>query len=79
MSFSSLDRFLGGFNVSAETIESAGKYMHDRQEVFGELLLGRGVLVAENHEFDALSFEQPLDELEPEAAESVAMGNAHFQ
>ena len=52
--------------------------MHDRQEVFGKLLLGRGVLVAENHEFDALSFELPLDELEPEAAESVAMGNAHL-
>ena len=73
-----LDRFLGGFSVSTETVESAGKDMHDRQEVFGELLLGRGVLLIENHESNALSFEQPFDEFESKSAESVSMGNAHF-
>jgi len=49
--------------------------MHDRQEVFGELGLGRLVLVVENHELHVLSFEEPSDELESESAESVLMGN----
>jgi hypothetical protein len=73
-----LDLFFGGFSVSAETVETAAEDMHDRQEIFGELLLGRGALVTENHELDALAFEDPADEFESEPAESVAMGNAHF-
>jgi hypothetical protein len=52
--------------------------MHDRQEIFGELLLGRGALVTENHELDALALEDPADEFETESAESIAVGNAHF-
>lgn len=51
--------------------------MHNRQEVFGELALGSESLVVENHELDLLSLEEPLDELESEAAESVAMGNGN--
>lgn len=51
--------------------------MHDRQEVFGELALGSESLVVENHELDLLSLEKPLNELESEAAESVAMGNGN--
>ena len=72
-----LDRFLRGLAVSAETVEPAGKDMHNRQEVFGELALGSESLVVENHELDLLSLEEPLDELESEAAESVAMGNGN--
>jgi hypothetical protein len=72
-----LDRFLRGLTVSAETVEPAGKDMHDRQEVLGELALGSESLVVENHELNLLSLEQPLDELESEAAESVAMGNGN--
>ena len=51
--------------------------MHDRQEVLGELCLGSGLLVIEHHELDLLPVEQPLDELEPEAAEAVAVGNGN--
>ena len=69
---------MGAINVSLETVESAGKDMDDRQEVLGELVLGRGALVAENHEFDALSFEETLDGFESEPAESVTMGYAHL-
>jgi hypothetical protein len=73
--FSSRFLFLGRISVSLETVEPTGKDTDDRQEV---LVLGRAALVAENHEFDALSFEEPLDELESEPAESVTMGYAHF-
>jgi len=51
--------------------------MHNRQEVFGELCFGRLLVVVENHETHLLSLEDPLDELESEAAESVAMGNGN--
>ena len=51
--------------------------MDNRQEVFGKLALGRLLLVVENHELDVLSFEEPFDELESEAAESVAVGNGN--
>jgi len=51
--------------------------MNDRQEVLGELCLGSGLLVIEHHELDLLSVEQPLDELEPEEAEPVAVGNGN--
>jgi hypothetical protein len=72
-----LDRFLRGLTVSAETVESAGKDMDDRHEVFGKLALERLLLVVENHELDVLSLEEPSDEFESEAAESVAMGNGN--
>jgi hypothetical protein len=52
--------------------------MHDRQEILGELLLRRGVLVTENHELDALTLEDPADEFETKSVESIAVGNAHF-
>ena len=51
--------------------------MHDRQQVLGELVLGRLMLVVENHELDALPLEEPLDELESESAESVGVGNGN--
>lgn len=51
--------------------------MHDRQEVLGELDLGRLVLVVENHELHLLPLEEPSDELESESAESVSMGNGN--
>ena len=51
--------------------------MHDRQEVLCELGFGSGLLVIEHHELDLLSIEQPLDELEAEAAEPVAVGNGN--
>jgi len=74
-----LDLFLGGFSVSAHTVEPACRDSNDRQEVFGELVLGRGVLLIENHEpHSLLSVEQPLDELEAKPAEPVVVGNAHF-
>jgi len=72
-----LDRFLRGLTVSAHAIEPAGKDMHDRQEVLCELGFGSGLLVIEHHELDLLSVEQPLDELESEAAEPVAVGNGN--
>ena len=75
MSFRLFDRFLGGFSVSAKTVESTGKDMDDRKEVLGEFLLRRGALVAENREFDAQSFEKPLVEFESE--ESITKGHAH--
>lgn len=51
--------------------------MHDRQQVLRELALGRLLLVIENHELDPLPLEEPLDELESEAAEAVAVGNGN--
>ena len=72
-----LDRFFRGLTVSAETVVPAGKDSDDRQEVFGELGLGSGLCVIEHHELDLLSVEQPLDELEAEAAEPVAVGNGN--
>jgi len=51
--------------------------MDDRQQVFGELCLGSGLLVIEHHDLDLLSLEQPLDELEVKAAEPVAVGNGN--
>ena len=54
----------------------AGKDKDERQEVDDELVLVKGILVVENHEFDVLSFEKPRDELE---AERVPMGYAHFK
>ena len=51
--------------------------MHDRQEVLGELGLGRDLLVVEHHEPDLLPLQEPLDELEPETAEAVAVGNGN--
>ena len=69
-------RFFGGSSVSFENVETAGKDKDERQEVDDELVLGKGILVVENHEFDVLSFEKPRDELE---AERVPMGYAHFK
>jgi len=69
-------RFFGGSSVSFENVEMAGKDKDERQEVDDELVLGKGILVVENHEFDVLSFEKPRDELE---AERVPMGYAHFK
>jgi hypothetical protein len=72
-----LDRFLRGLTVSAHTIEPGGKDSDDRQEVFGEVGLGSGLFVVEYHESCLLSLEQPLDELEAEVAETVAVGNGN--
>ena len=51
--------------------------MHDRQEVFGKLDLGRLVVVVENHEFDPVPLEEPAEELESEATEAVAVGHGN--
>ena len=51
--------------------------MHDRQQVLGELDLGRLLFVVENHEPDSVALEEPADELESEATESVAVGHGN--
>ncbi len=51
--------------------------MDDRQEILGELALGRLLLVLEHHELDLVSLHELFDEPESEPGESAAMGNGN--
>lgn len=61
--------------VLAHTVRASRKDRDDRQEVFSELFWTGAVRTMENHEFGARSITEELEELEPEAAEAVAVGH----
>jgi hypothetical protein len=49
------------------------------KKVGSKLLLWRKITFFENHEFAPSQFDDVLDKLEPETAESVSVGNHNFE
>ena len=53
--------------------------MQDGEYILGELGLGAGIRLVENHDCAAVLLDQPLDEFKAESGQPVPMGNHNIE